>query len=177
MDAPNVAPLSLTLNAQEGKGQPLKTDAVLSSCRKYRFALWRIWNESKPYAMIIGLNPSTADEKEDDPTITRCIGLARSWGYGGLCMANLFAFRATEPADMFAANDPIGPGNDEWLIKLADAAGVVVAAWGNDGAYLGRSNEVTLLISDLHCLKINMTGEPAHPLYLKGSLRPIPLSI
>ena len=79
-------------------------------------------------------------------------------------MANLFAFRATEPADMFAASDPIGPG-------------VVVVAWGNGGAYLGRSNEVTLLISDLHCLKINMTGEPAHPLYLKGSLRPIPLSI
>ena len=155
----------------------MKTDAVLSNCRKYRFALWRIWDESKPYAMIIGLNPSTADEKEDDPTITRCIGFARSWGYGGLCMANLFAFRATEPADMFAASDPIGPGNDEWLIKLADGAGVVVAAWGNDGAYLGRSNEVTLLISDLHCLKINMTGEPAHPLYLKGSLRPIPLSI
>lgn len=121
-------PVKIGVNAQEGKGQPLKTDAVLSTCRKYRFALWRIWDESKPYAMIIGLNPSTADEKEDDPTIARCIGFARSWGYGGLCMANLFAFRATEPADIFAASDPIGPGNDEWLIKLADGAGVVVAA-------------------------------------------------
>lgn len=92
-------------------------------------------------------------------------------------MANLFAFRATEPADMFAASDPIGPGNDEWLTKLAESAGVVVAAWGNDGAHLGRSKEVTKLISDLHCLKLNKTGEPAHPLYLKASLRPIPLSI
>ena len=92
-------------------------------------------------------------------------------------MANLFAFRATEPADMFAASDPVGPGNDKWLIKLADGAGVVVAAWGNDGTHLGRSSEVTRLIPDLNCLKINKTGEPSHPLYLKGSLRPIPLSI
>lgn len=126
--------------------------------------------------MIIGLNPSTADEKEDDPTITRCIEFARSWGYGGLCMANLFAFRATEPADMFAASNPIGPGNDEWLIRLAEGAGVVVAAWGNGGLHLGRSNDVKQLLTDLHGLKINKTGEPAHPLYLKASLRPIPLS-
>jgi hypothetical protein len=99
--------------------------------------------------MIIGLNPSTADEIDDDPTIRRCIAFAKSWGYGGLYMANLFAFRATEPADLFAANDPIGSGNDEWLCNLSKDAGVVVAAWGNHGSHLGRSREVMRLIPKL----------------------------
>jgi len=151
----------------------MKTDASLSQCRKYRFALWRIWDESKSYAMIIRLNPSTADEKEEDRTIKRCIDFSKSWGYGGLCMVNLFAFRATEPSDMFAVIDPVGSGNDEWLVKLSKEAGVVVAAWGNDGSHLGRSKEIVRLIPNLQYLKINKTGEPAHPLYLKALLQPI----
>lgn len=155
----------------------MKTHAELSKCRKYRFALWRTWDESKPYAMIIGLNPSTADETEDDPTIRRCINFAKSWGFGGLCMANLFAFRATDPNDMFTADDPIGSDNDEWLIKLAKDAGIVVAAWGNDGVHLGRSKEVLQFIPSLHYLKMNRTGEPAHPLYLKATSTPVPMNI
>ena len=155
----------------------MKSDASLSTCRKYRFALWRIWDETKPYAMFIGLNPSTADEKENDPTITRCIGFAQSWGYGGLCMANLFAFRSTDPAGMIATLNPIGAENNEWLTKLAKDAGVVVAAWGNDGSYLSRSLEVIQFLPDLHYLKMNKSGEPAHPLYLKSDLRPVPMSI
>lgn len=127
--------------------------------------------------MIIGLNPSTADEKDDDQTIRRCVDFAKSWGYGGLCMANLFAFRATEPADMFAEKYPVGSGNDEWLVKLSAKAGVIVAAWGNDGAHLGRSREVIRLLPNLHYLKMNKTGEPAHPLYLKATLKPVPMSI
>jgi hypothetical protein len=127
--------------------------------------------------MIIGLNPSTADETVDDPTIRRCAQFARSWGYGGLCMANLFAFRAAKPADMFAASDPIGRGNDEWLVKLAESAGVVVAAWGNGGTHLGRTEEVTRLIPNLYCLRMNRSGQPAHPLYLPANLRPTPLVI
>ena len=78
----------------------LKTDAEFSACRKYRYALWRTWDESKPYPMIIGLNPSTADENENDPTITRCINFAKSWGYGGVCVINLFVYCATVPSDM-----------------------------------------------------------------------------
>jgi hypothetical protein len=155
----------------------MRTDAKLSDCRKYRFALWRIWDESKPYAMFIGLNPSTADEIENDPTITRCINYAKSWDYGGLCMANLFAFRATEPTDMMAVIDPIGFGNDEWLVKLAENAGVVVAAWGNSGNYLNRSKQVTELLQNLHCLKMNKSGEPSHPLYQKSDLKPVPMEI
>jgi hypothetical protein len=154
----------------------LKTDAVLSDCRKYRFALWRTWDESKPYAMFIGLNPSTTDETLDDRTIIRCINFAKSWGYGGLCMANLFAYRATAPGDMMATEDPIGVSNDEWLLKLSEDAGVVVADWGNDGEFLGRSRKVRGLIPNLHCLKENKSGEPAHPLYLKSELRPVLMS-
>lgn len=155
----------------------MKTDAKLSKCRKYRYALWKTWDGSKPYAMIIGLNPSKADEIEDDPTITRCINFAKSWGFGGVCMANLFAYRATAPIDMMAANDPIGSENDYWLKELATDAGIVVAAWGNDGSYLERSNQVKSFFPDLHCLKMNKSGEPAHPLYLKASLRPVLMGI
>jgi len=155
----------------------LKTDAKFSDCRRYRYALWRIWDDTKPYVMIIGLNPSTADEMQNDPTITRCISFAQSWGYGGVCMVNLFAFRATVPSDMMDAISPVGPENDKWLTDLAKAAGIVVAAWGNDGVYLRRSAAVKAMFSDLHCIKVNKSGEPAHPLYLKGDLEPVPFTI
>lgn len=153
----------------------MKNTAKLSDCRKYRFALWRTWDESKPYVMFVGLNPSTADERVDDPTLTRCINYAKAWGYGGVCMANLFAFRATEPADMKKAQDPIGPQNDKWLKKLASEADLVVAAWGNDGGYLSRSKQVVKILPSLYCLKVNKSGEPAHPLYQKVNLQPIPM--
>lgn len=155
----------------------MKNSAKLSSCRKYRFALWRTWDDKIPYAQFIGLNPSTADETEDDPTLIRCINFAKSWGYGGVVMSNIFAYRATAPKDMKKAKDPVGKNNNKWILKLAKNAGVVVAAWGNDGDYLDRSAEVRELVAELHCLKMNKSGEPAHPLYLKASLRPIIMTI
>lgn len=97
---------------------------------------------------------------------------AKNWGYGGLCMANLFAFRATKPSDMMQAHDPIGPDNDEWLKKLTYYAGVVVAAWGNGGTYLGRSQAVLTTTPNLMCLKLNKSGQPSHPLYQAGSSLP-----
>ena len=151
----------------------MQADANFSQCRKYRYALWRTWDSSKPYAMFIGLNPSTADETEDDPTIRRCINFSRDWGYGGLCMTNLFAFRATKPADLMLSNAPIGPENNAWIKHLAADAGVIIAAWGNHGAYLGRSKKVVSTLPDLKCLKMNKTGEPAHPLYLPRTTTPI----
>jgi hypothetical protein len=126
--------------------------------------------------MFVGLNPSTADETSDDPTLTRCINFAKSWGYGGVCMANLFAFRATEPSDMKASDDPIGAENNKWLEKLAKDAALVVAAWGNDGSYLERSEQVKELLPNLYCLKLNKSGEPAHPLYQAAKLKPMVLS-
>lgn len=150
-------------------------DAVLSDCRTYRYALWRIWDDTKPYAMFIGLNPSTADEINDDPTLTRCIGFARSWGYGGVCMANLFALRSTDPATLKSVDDPVGAENDQWLKKLAEEAGIIVAAWGNKGSYLGRDQVVREAIDNLHYLRITYAGQPSHPLYLPGNLKPIPI--
>jgi hypothetical protein len=152
----------------------LKTDVKLSDCRKYRFALWRLWDESKPYAMFIGLNPSTADETTNDPTITRCINFAKSLGIRRIMYGNLFAYRSTDPSGMMATEDPVGEANDEWLLILAKDAGVV--AWGNDGAFLDRSKQVKKLLSNLHYLKLNQSGEPSHPLYLKSDLLPIPIN-
>lgn len=114
--------------------------------------------------MFIGLNPSTADETENDNTINRCINYAKDWGYGGLCMANLFAFCKKDPSKMKASENPVGIDNNGWLKRLSNNAGTVIAAWGNDGSYLGRSKEVMAMFPDLKCLKINKSGEPAHPL-------------
>ena len=147
--------------------------AVFSPCRTYRYALSRVWAADKPYALFIGLNPSTADETLDDPTIRRCMDFAKRWGYGGLVMANLFAYRATDPSQMKGAKDPVGVANDEWLTELAKYAGVVVAAWGNHGAFLRRSSHIRALLSELHYLQLNQSGEPTHPLYLNSTLTPL----
>ena len=155
----------------------MNTSAEFSACRTYRYALWRVWEGTKPLAMFIGLNPSTADEVENDPTVNRCINFAKDWGrYGGLCMTNLFAYQEKDRRKMKLHSEPIGPDNDKWLIKLAREAGIVVAAWGNDGVHLGRSQSVIKLIPNLHCLAKNQTGEPTHPLYLDGSLKPVAMN-
>ena len=149
---------------------------ILSPCRTYRYSLWREFDDvaNQDYAMFIGLNPSTADEVNDDATITRCIAFAKSWGYGALCMVNLFAYRATVPADMLAAVDPVGPDNDAQLVELARNAGVVVAAWGTNGTHLGRDQAVREMIPNLHCLRKTKHGHPGHPLYLPKNLVPFP---
>lgn len=154
----------------------MKAYAEFSDCKRYRYGLWRIWDEHLPHVAFIGLNPSDVDEVKNNPTINRCISFARSWGYGGVCVANLFAFNTAVPEEMKKAKDPVGPANDKWLLGIAKSAAAVVAAWGNDGAFLDRSAEVKNMISDLHALKINKSGEPAHPLYLRGDLVPMPLS-
>ncbi|GIL13657.1 MAG: hypothetical protein BroJett038_23770 [Chloroflexota bacterium] len=156
----------------------MESSAVFSPCRRYRYALWRRWGDllepgRDGYAMFICLNPSTADETRDDPTIRRCIAFARAWGYSGLCMANLFAFRATDPAKMMAQANPIGPENDEHLSRLAKGALVVVAAWGANGTHLGRDVEVRRALPALHYLSLTKEGHPGHPLYLPKSLTPV----
>lgn len=153
----------------------MEKTATFSTCRKYRYSLWRRWDDffATGYAMFIGLNPSTADETKDDPTVRRCIGYARAWGYAGLCMTNLFAFRATLPGDMMSAENPVGVENNRTLVEMAENAGLVVAAWGIHGMYLGRDNEVSRLIPDLYYLKLTRNGFPAHPLYLPKRLKPI----
>ena len=151
----------------------MKKDAILSEDRKYRYVLSRIWDETKPMVAIIGLNPSTADEKEDDNTITKCINFANNWGYGGIYMLNLFAYRATSPQDMFNSEYPIGEENDTYIDKYSKLSDKVICAWGNDGNYKHRSQEVLSKIENKYYLKLNKTGEPAHPLYLSSELKPI----
>lgn len=148
--------------------------AELSPCRRFRYALWRIWDGSKPTVMFIGLNPSTADEKTDDPTLIRCINFAKAWGYGGVYTANLFAYRATDPKQLLKRKRVVGKDNDQWLSELAKKNKLIIAAWGNDGKYQNRSQQVKQQIQPLHYLKMNKSGEPAHPLYLKADLTPIP---
>jgi hypothetical protein len=146
---------------------------IFSPCRRYRYTLWREYDMFNPsYVMFIGLNPSTADEVQDDPTIRRCIGYAKDWGYGALCMMNLFAFRATDPRVMKSAKDPVGPENDAWLARCARDAGLVVAAWGAHGSYRDRDEEVLKLIDNVMCLGKTKEGYPRHPLYLKRTEKP-----
>lgn len=157
--------------------------ATFSTCRLYRYSLWRAWN-CKPakgrytifrgrYAMFIGLNPSTADETNDDPTVRRCIRYAQAWGFDGLCMTNIFAYRATLPADMKVIDDPVGPDNDRALCDLAKGAAIVVAAWGTHGAHVDRHNAVRAMLPSLHYLRLTKDGYPGHPLYLPKTLKPI----
>ena len=134
-----------------------------------------MWDENKPLVMIIGLNPSTADETGNDPTITRCISFARSWGYGAVCVTNLFGFRATAPSQLKAYHDPIGKENDAWVHEMAKEAAITVAAWGNHGIFLNRSVEFLSSLDQLHFIQMNKSGEPSHPLYLKAELKPVPM--
>lgn len=150
----------------------MKKDAHFSADRKYRYALWRIWDKSLSKAMFIGLNPSVANETEDDPTIKRCIEFSKSWGHGGVIMGNLFAYCATDPQQMMKANNPIGEENDRWLVELAREATIVVGAWGNRGVFKKRGCAVRILLPDLYYLKLNKSGEPSHPLYLLSGLKP-----
>lgn len=145
--------------------QDIHADVLFSDCQHYRYALWRHWKPQQPFALFIGLNPSTTEGNDDNPTIRRCMDFAFRWGYGGLCLANLFAYRADTPQQLIKVAKPHGPDNDRWLQKLAKDAGIVVAAWGNHGAHLQRSQEVQRLLPPMYCLKMNKSGEPAHPLY------------
>lgn len=148
--------------------------AEFSPCRVYRYVLWRRW-DWKGYGnqvMFIGLNPSTADETEDDPTIRRCIRFSRDWGYSGLLMMNAFAFRATDPKVMCAAVDPVGPGNDEAFGYRRTQVGLIVAAWGAHCSE-AREQEVCRGIGRMiHCLGRTKSGRPRHPLYLSAATKP-----
>jgi len=147
---------------------------IFSPCRQWRYTLSRIWDSQKPMAQFICLNPSTADEIQDDPTVRRCINYARDWGYGGLVMTNIFAYRATDPKQMMAVPDPVGPLNDLYIYEVAIRAGIVVAAWGVRGPFLSRGKGVLELLAGLpvYCLRKTKEGHPGHPLYLRRDLKP-----
>lgn len=150
----------------------MERGATISPCGLYRYSLWRKWAPG-PMCVFIGLNPSTADATLDDPTIRRCVGFAKAWGFSGLMMLNLFAYRATEPADMKDAQDPIGPENDDALHFAHSNTTTVIAAWGAHGTFKGRDKQVRAMLPRLHYLRLTKDGHPGHPLYLPASLRPV----
>lgn len=142
--------------------------ADFSPCGVYRYTLRRQWLIGEGTVLWVMLNPSTADASQDDPTIRRCIGFSKAWGYQGLTVANIFALRSTDPKKLLAIDDPIGPDNDTWLERLVSKGhDRVVAAWGARGGERGL--QVAELLSrhaDVHCLGITKGGQPRHPLYL-----------
>lgn len=150
-----------------------------SPCRRYRYTLWREWDMlNSTYLMVIGLNPSTADETQDDPTIRRCIDFAKRWGYGALCMTNLFAWRDTQPSNMKTAENPAGEENQHHMLSCAPGAGVVLAAWGKHGRFRHQDLTVSQWLSSigvqLYCLRQNKDGSPEHPLYIPANTKPVP---
>ena len=154
-----------------------ESGAEFSAGRIYRYSLWRFWEKDKGYAAFVCLNPSTADEDQDDPTVRRCINYAKDWGYGGMIMLNIFAYRSTSPKNLYFAYDPVGPDNDFHIRSACSKAGITIAAWGGHGNYLNRGKAVMEMLTDPKCLAQTQAGLPKHPLYLRKDLIPIPYNL
>jgi len=158
---------------------------LFSACRTWRYRLWRVWGsaELEHHVAFVGLNPSTADENVDDPTMRRCIGFARAWGFEGLQMLNLFATRTPYPgvmAERFRAGENVvGPENDTHILETASRCAMVVTAWGASSFPFvpGRSHAVRELLSGaeipVHRLGVNKNGTPVHSLYIPADRKPV----
>lgn len=154
----------------------MKRGAVIDPMGIYRYSLWREWDTNAHRLAFIMLNPSLADEITDDPTLRRCISFAQSWGYGSLEVVNLFGYRASRPTILKQITDPIGPENDRYLKQAVDLADKIVLAWGNQGILKNRAKVVLHWLDgfeSLYCLGITQTGNPRHPLYVKGNTKPV----
>jgi hypothetical protein len=150
--------------------------AVYSDCELYRYALTRVWDPAGTKVAFVMLNPSTATEVQNDPSVERCERRARTLGFGGFRVTNIFAWRDTHPRNMRAAKSPIGPKNDAIIQETCAWADQVIAAWGNHGAYLNRGAQVTELLRTsskplLH-LGLSKQGHPKHPLYIAYTQNP-----
>lgn len=160
--------------------QHLKGDAasvaVYSDCERYRYSLTRVWDAEGKRALFIMLNPSTATEVQNDPTVERCERRSRALGYGAFRVLNIFAYRATDPRDMKRAEDPVGPGNDAAMLDGLEWGADVICAWGTHGAHLGRGAAVEALLRgtgrELRHLGLSKAGHPKHPLYIGYAVQP-----
>ena len=145
----------------------MEKGAKFSPDRVYRYRLWRFWDRRKGLVLFIGLNPSTADEKVNDPTIRRCIRFSMDWGYGGMLMGNIFAYRNTYPETLKICNvDPIGAENDAELYDMNAEAKLTVLCWGNGGVYKGRGWEVEQMFPNAWSFGHSKQAQPLHPLYI-----------
>lgn len=166
-----------------GKSRPSwptdsKITAVFSDCQKYRYQLSEIWDESKPLVMWLLMNPSVACIDYADPTLIRTGKFARSWGCGGQLVANVHAYRATDKNRLLEVKDPVGPKNDEMILKMANEAKTIVLAFGQPPKMLrSRGQDLIKLLKDysgLSYLRLSQDGTPSHPLYLPSNLTPQP---
>ncbi|MFN4129755.1 MAG: DUF1643 domain-containing protein [Paracoccaceae bacterium] len=154
------------------------SEAVYSPCEAYRYLLTRVWDAAGERVLFVMLNPSTATEAQNDPTVERCERRARALGFGAFRVVNIFGFRATDPRVMRAAEDPVGPGNDAAILSsVADwRPGRLVCAWGGHGLYLGRGDAVARLLrgtgKPLWHLGLTASGQPKHPLYIGYAKQP-----
>lgn len=157
----------------------LLSDATISKCETYRYLLRRIWSDATPLGVVM-LNPSTADMTTDDNTIRRCVNFAKSFGHGGILVANLFAYRATKPEELFTAADPVGPDNLAQVEAMLQQVESVLCAWGTQGDFLGQGKKMTEFIAKrkpMYCLGVNKNGSPKHPLYIASSTKLIPYEL
>ncbi len=153
-----------------GTEQLVGNNAILRGA--YRYLLWRTWNSALPNVLWVLLNPSTADAHVADPTLRRCMAFSRGWGYGGLEIANLFAYRTAYPHELRAALDPVGRENDRFLSAAVMRAPLIVAAWGAHGTHRARDRFVLALLArhaTPQCLGTTKNGSPRHPLYVAGA--------
>lgn len=150
--------------------------AEYSDCERYRYSLTRVWNPKGGRALFVMLNPSTATEVQNDPTVERCERRARALGFGAFRVLNIFAYRATDPREMRRAADPIGPENDAAILGSLPWADRVVCAWGTHGAHLGRGADVAAMLrargGALYHLGLSKDGHPKHPLYIGYDVQP-----
>lgn len=162
-------------------GPPIR-GALFSNCRQYRYRLWNIWDTSKPVVLYIMLNPSTADEVKNDPTVERCTRRAVQLGFGGVRIANIFALRSTDPKALYTHESPVDEGNpknatinDLHIRVSVKGSNLVICGWGDHGRLGGRGQVVMRELRSMcrpHALKMNASGEPCHPLYLPYSNQP-----
>ncbi|MGR3494429.1 DUF1643 domain-containing protein [Citreimonas sp.] len=156
-------------------GDAQTSAAYYSPCMHYRYGLRRTWDPSGDEVLFVMLNPSTATEERNDPTIERCQRRAARLGFGGVRIANLFAWRATRPSDLRRAGEPIGPETDALLRDWSGRAALTIAAWGVHGAFLGRAAQVApLLCGDVRHLGLTRDGHPRHPLYVRNDAPLLP---
>jgi len=148
----------------------IKRSASFSRCGQYRYQLKRQWAEGSGRCVFIGLNPSTADAKVDDPTIRRCMDFSKRWGYEEMIMVNLFAFRTPHPSLLKKAPDPEGRNNRRTLRRICISADLLVAAWGAHGSFADQANRMSDIWArkPMHCFGLTQSGQPLHPLYQRS---------
>lgn len=156
----------------------LQRAAQFDQTGQYRYWLTRDWDFTKARVAFVMLNPSRADHQQDDPTLRRCIRFSQAWKYGSLVVVNLFAYCTASPKALKSVDEPIGQGNDTYILEAARVADAILLAWGNGGNLEGRDRQVLELLKPyrdrLYCLGWNSTGQPKHPLYLPKNSKPIP---